>query len=407
MNQDVFVTTRKKLAFIFAMLVFCISLILWSLFFTGKYLNIYDRDKKEFEHSTQNFLSLPQRNNRFFEREFIGGKYLNINKKPERWMELWMRFLNFIIFDEDGNILEENITQDIWDFSIEKVSFSWEIFSQGDLFIRWENLVIEWKKVSVLFLKPHMYGFWDYMKELFNFLLVNILFSFFFYFVWYIFTIKVLRPVEENIAEMNAFIHNAGHELKTPLSVVQSNLQLLQQMKSYESDLIENSVSEIHRMDELILGLSQLSDISSFSHQEKIVITESIESILQEYKQQIQEKNIIFTFEKNANPILYWNKSYFEILFSNLLSNAIKYNQRDGHISILLEKKYFSISNTGIMITPEQQEKIFDRFYRWDLSRTTQGFWIWLSLVKKICDIFWWKISVQTFENKNIFKIEW
>ncbi|MGB2110491.1 MAG: histidine kinase dimerization/phospho-acceptor domain-containing protein [Patescibacteria group bacterium] len=71
-----------------------------------------------------------------------------------------------------------------------------------------------------------------------------------------------LRPVEENIAEMDNFVHNAGHELKTPISVVSSNLQLMKQLKqSDNTQMIEENIAELTHMDKLIEALVTFTDL--------------------------------------------------------------------------------------------------------------------------------------------------
>jgi signal transduction histidine kinase len=125
---------------------------------------------------------------------------------------------------------------------------------------------------------------------------------------------------------MDDFIHNASHELKTPLSVISSNLQLIKKLKVYEEDLIENSVNEIKVVDNLIIGLTNLSSISSIEETEDIDIKEEIKNILDEFDNIIKEKNINVFLEIEKNFSVKANKHYFYIMFSNLLRNAIKYN---------------------------------------------------------------------------------
>jgi signal transduction histidine kinase len=145
---------------------------------------------------------------------------------------------------------------------------------------------------------------------------------------------------------MNDFIHNANHELKTPISVISSNLQLIKSTKSYEEDLIINSINEIKRIDNLIVGLSNLSNIHAISDMMEISLKNEIEDMIQELKQDTEKQNILLTFEVRKNIKIRANKEYFYIMFSNLLRNAIKYNRQNGQIHITLDKHILSISNT-------------------------------------------------------------
>jgi signal transduction histidine kinase len=309
-----------------------------------------------------------------------------------------------IILNRFWEVTFQNITQNFDEkIDLEKfykkngvVSYEWNFIKTQKLPLSWETLI---------FVKKKWYDGDEFLQELFLFLVLSWFLSLGFYFVGLYFSGKILQPVEQNMADMNDFIHNAWHELKTPLAVTSSNLQLLQQLKNYDSDLVSSSISEIKRMDQLIVWLSQLSDIQSFSHQEKFNLWESIDQIISEYQSKIHEKNITLSKELE-NISFFGNKTYFEILFANLLSNAIKYNQENWNIKISLTKKYLRVENTGNIITDEQKEKIFERFYRIETARSAEWFGIGLSLVKKICDIFSWKIRVKNTQSTNIFEIE-
>jgi signal transduction histidine kinase len=90
------------------------------------------------------------------------------------------------------------------------------------------------------------------------------------------------------------------------------------------------------------------------------------------------------------------NKQHFYILFSNLLWNAIKYTNNSWKIDIHLNNYKLSIKDNWLWISAIDKEKIFDRFYMWEKSRNNEGHGIWLSLVKKIADIYRWKIIVNS-----------
>lgn len=409
MSQNSLFATKKKLSVLFTILVFCIVSVLWTIFFSAKFLNISSQEKKDFQQITNMFVFeyknnferlkiLLSQENRVFER--IGNR----PQAPKRWETEWLRFLNVIILNRFWEVTFQNITQNFDEkIDLEKfykkngvVSYEWNFIKTQKLPLSWETLI---------FVKKKWYDGDEFFQELFLFLLLSWFLSLWFYFVGLYFSWKILQPVEKNMSDMNDFIHNAWHELKTPLAITSSNLQLLHQLKNYDSDLVSSSISEIKRMDQLIVWLSQLSDIQSFSHQEKFSLSESINQVISEYQSKIQEKNITVSVELD-NISFFGNKTYFEILFANLLSNAIKYNQENWNIKISLTKKYLRVENTGNIITDEQKEKIFERFYRIEAVRNAEWFGIGLSLVKKICDIFSWKIRVKNTQSTNIFEIE-
>lgn len=409
MNQNSLFATKKKLSVLFTILVFLIVSVLGTVFFTIKFLNISSQEKKDFSQTTNMFI-LEYKNN--FERLKIilsqeNKVFERIGKRPidlKRWENEWLRFLNVIILNRFWEVTFQNISQN-FDAEIDFTKFYKKngVVNYEWNFIKTQKLPLSGE--TLIFIKKKWYDWDEFLQELLLFLLLCSVLSVWFYFVGLYFSGKILKPVEENISDMNDFIHNAWHELKTPLAVTSSNLQLLSQLKTYDPELVTSSIWEIKRMDQLIVWLSQLSDIQTFSHQEKFSLDDSIEQIISEYYSKIQNKNI--TVSKELEKVsFFWNKTYFEILFSNLLSNAIKYNQENWEIKISLTKKYLRIENTGNIITDEQKEKIFERFYRIETARSAEWFGIGLSLVKKICDIFSWKIRVRNTQSSNIFEIE-
>lgn len=327
------------------------------------------------------------------------------NKQPERTL----RFLNFIVMNSSWNIIAQNLHQDIsfsyknilslnYD-SLKKIS-PWILAKKVDISYFW------WEIQDIIFIKEFSYSLDDYFWDIFFFFLVTLCFSIVFYYIGIFFVDKNLKPVEEALSDMNDFIHNANHELKTPLSVISSNLQIMKAMKIYEEDLILDSMNEIKRMDNLILELSNFSDIQSISESRELDIEKEIQEILNEYQKEIDGKNIKVNLQVIKKISLKANWEYFYIVFSNLLRNAIKYNFESWSIDIILDKNRFAISNTGDMITKEDLGSIFDRFFKGEKSRNTKGFGIWLSLVKKICDIYKWKIIVKSDEKSTIFEIK-
>ena len=91
--------------------------------------------------------------------------------------------------------------------------------------------------------------------------MLTILFSFTFYFIGYRFVNKIMKPVEENLQDMTDFIHNAGHELKTPLAIMRGNLQVLQAEKKLDNNLINKNIRKIDRLNQLIEGLRELAEV--------------------------------------------------------------------------------------------------------------------------------------------------
>lgn len=410
MNNIDLKSTKKRLAIIFTLIVFVIAFFLELTYFSLRYYNNSFNEKRDFNEIINKISSQIKSDPQFFNifiKEWIKFKppWNEDFKKPKWWPERWFKFLNFLLLDYKWNILAQNLNQDIKIFENIFVNLKYNYL------LKWEGGIL-FKKIDVthlwnnykdlIFFKKQSYLWDDYFKDLFFFLLVNIFFSIFFYYIWLFFVSKNLIPIEETFKDMNDFIHNANHELKTPISVISSNLQLIKTTKIYEEDLILNSIKEIKRIDELIKWLSNLSDINSISNTIDLNLENEMNEIIQELKQNIDEKKIILKVNIIKNFQIKANKEYFYIMFSNLLRNAIKYNFENGNITITLDKNKLIISNTGQNISQDDVPYIFDRFYKGEKSRNSEWFGIGLSLVKKICEIYNWNITVKSEENKEI-----
>lgn len=395
--------TQKRLAVVFTLIVFVIAFFLELTYFSLRYYNISYNEKKEFAEVTKQISFQVKQNPDFFKLFITEGiKFkppVDDNFKKWRWWpERWFKFLNFVLLDKNGNVVAQNFTQDIA-IHLEDLNVEYDLLqkTKNGMLLRKINVENVWENFKdLVFIKMQWYDFFDYGKDIFLFLLVNIFFSIFFYFIGLFFVGKNLKPIEQTLSDMNDFIHNANHELKTPIAVVSSNLQMMKATKNYEEELVLDSVKEIKRIDELIVGLSNLSDINVMADVMELDVETEIKDIIEELKNDIAQKNISLDFKTHSLWKIKANKQYFYIVFSNLLRNAIKYNDNHGKIEIVLQKSSLTISNTWDGIPQNDIPFVFDRFYQVEKSRNTQGFWIGLSLVKKICDTYNWKISVTS-----------
>lgn len=390
--------TKIKLALLFSCLVFCIIFFLEIVFFTIKYLNIWVKEKQDFIRWTD-FIETQIKDDKIFIDIILKQNFFRDNNFRDRWKWPWMKFINFILINNSWNIVFENIREELDEkIDINSINY-WNMQHIDDFFFKRINInSVDYK--DIIFIKKQEYDFEDYLEDILFFTIINIIFSIFFYLIWYIFVNKNLKPVEEILDDMGNFIHNASHEIKTPISIISSNLQIIKTTKLYEQDLIDNSINEIKRIDELISWLTELSNITREKNIQEINVNTEIDNIIKEHINLIKEKEIELKFDQKNQVLLNTNIQYFYIMFSNLLRNAVKYNIINWKIDIILTNEKISISNTWIWIKKEEIDKIFDRFYKCDSSRNSEWFGIGLSLVKKICSSFNRKIKVKSKENE-------
>jgi len=214
---------------------------------------------------------------------------------------------------------------------------------------------------------------------------------------------KLTKPIEQNYEFMKNFVNNAWHELKTPIANINLSTQILNQKKEYNQEIINDILGESTKISQLIDTLLQMSTLSKFEKKDNMILKEIIENIINEFKTEIEAKNIGINLElKNIHKNI--NKNQIEILLRNLIKNAIKYNFKNWTINIVLDENKLVIENTGNEIKNWNKKRIFDLFYRIDKNQEWYG--LWLAIVKKIIDINKWKIKVKSENWVNSFIIE-
>lgn len=391
--------TKKHLSIVFATIVFVVVLILGITFLSVKYFKEITFEEKDFTIRTSVIQNSGNNYNALLNQLPKFDKFSPWERKAIKWNFEEKDFLNFILVDKSNVVkiadIRENVTEDFIINILQNNSFL-KLTQHKWYFVK--KIILEDESQFIIF-KKLRYDLIDYIEDVSYFILISFLFSFLIYLIWTSFVDKIFIPVENNIKDMSDFIHNAGHELKTPLSVIDSNIQLIKDMKTYDESMIDELKDEVIKLNSLIDSLIKLSDIDLFKETQEINLDDLVWEILNDFKSKIDEKKITITKQIKQDITLTANKSYAYIFISNIIWNAIKYNKIMWKIDIKYKNNFLIIKDTWIGIKRDDITKIWDRFYKSDNSRNTPGFGIWLSLVKKIGDIYNWKISVDSEEN--------
>jgi signal transduction histidine kinase len=298
------------------------------------------------------------------------------------------------IIEARGNIDESSISELMQRDELTSLPIGKTINDDGILMRRMYTTNIAWG--SVIFLRKAGYTYDDILRDIMRFLVMDILLLIPFYFVGRYFVGRALEPVAANIDTMSHFIHDAGHELKTPLAIVSGNLQLLRDSKKIDPTVITESISTIQSMGNSLDGLVELANLKAPAKAPSLDLHENIDEILLMHHEQLREKHITVDIHIPKNARISIEKKHFGLLFSNLITNAIRYNNDWGTIAITLKGKKLTIADTGIGMTDEQQKRIFERFYRADRSGKIPGTGIWLTIVERIIRLYGWDISVES-----------
>lgn len=209
---------------------------------------------------------------------------------------------------------------------------------------------------------------------------------------------NAIRPVKKSFDAQRQFVSDASHELKTPLSVINANLDVITPTKE-QTRWYDNIRSETDRMIRLTRLLLNLTENNTLPKTE-VCLSDICRSAVLTAETLAYEKEITVMEDIKGDICISGNRERLEQLIFILMDNAIKYNLKGGYIRVCLDKKrgsvYLSVENTGQTISPENYEKIFRRFYKGDSSRGSEGFGLGLSIAREIASAHNGKITVKS-----------
>ena len=208
------------------------------------------------------------------------------------------------------------------------------------------------------------------------------------------------------------FFSNASHELKTPLTSIRGYTELIRSHTIQDSTQIDTCLDcvlkESDHMTQLINDILTISKLETeemqvtFSH---IQVKSLLESVIETLKPQSDAMNVK-VYVNASDFTVFASLDHIKGIFYNVISNAIKYNKTNGRVDIQLKKNqndmYFSVEDTGIGIAKEDQERIFQRFYRVDKqrSKTIPGTGLGLSIVKHV--VYYYNGLIHVFSKEDI-----
>ncbi|MCD1147686.1 HAMP domain-containing histidine kinase [Peptoniphilus sp. KCTC 25270] len=217
-----------------------------------------------------------------------------------------------------------------------------------------------------------------------------------------------MKKLYEGYEKERVFSSNVAHELRTPLAIMQSKLDVYKmerELGEEEEIFVEDLSQTVVRLSQLVEGLLLFTRESEVKY-EYVDVGSLVEEIFLNLDQKAKEKNISLLYHPPSFPV-----KGDEILLSrillNLVENGIKYSNVGGEVAVNMEEEEESwilkVKDRGIGISLEDQKKIFDLFYRTDQSRSreTGGFGIGLSLTENIVKTLGGKIAVVSKEGKG------
>ena len=215
---------------------------------------------------------------------------------------------------------------------------------------------------------------------------------------------KVIRPVLVGMEKQKQFITNAGHEMKTPLAIIQSNndtMALIHGENKYNVH-IRNQTKRLNVLMSNLLTLAKLDEEIPLPT-ETVNISDVASELLPTYTEDAQARNLHFTVQIEPDIVIQTNKDSFCQMLTVLLDNAIKYTPDGGSVRLSLARdgRHIQIieENTCAPSLEPDPERMFERFYRGDAARTqkkdSSGYGIGLSAARAICENFGGKMTAE------------
>ena len=225
---------------------------------------------------------------------------------------------------------------------------------------------------------------------------------------------RAIAPFARNVERQKRFITDAGHELKTPITSISASSDVLDMLYG-EDEWIENIRKQTGRLTKLmenLITLSRLDEETPFPEKEEFSLSEAAWESAESFSATAKAQGKQYVQEIGEGIRLYGDRASVQRMISILLENAVKYTEEGGEIRFSVYerrgKKYIEVVNTCQQEDMADIDRLFDRFYRPDISRSrnTGGTGIGLSIARAVAEAHGGKISAEYLDGQKIcFKV--
>ena len=217
---------------------------------------------------------------------------------------------------------------------------------------------------------------------------------------------KMLERLSDAFEIQRQFTANAAHELRTPLSLMQVQLDLYNSTRHPDNDAdtlqtIKMVTEQNGRLSKMVKTLLDMSELQTVGRDDEIMVDALVDEVLADLDPLAQEKNIKLTGKCKKITMVGSDILIYRLVY-NLVENAIKYNHSGGQVTVTAYRKekhvYLSVEDTGNGIPEELRERVFEPFFRVDKSRSRElgGVGLGLALVREIVRVHDGSITVKS-----------
>ncbi|RXT05384.1 sensor histidine kinase [Ammoniphilus sp. CFH 90114] len=264
----------------------------------------------------------------------------------------------------------------------------------------------------------------SFINELMNLLLIILVILGILFFgvaLWlsYFMSKRAMIPIRKSFDRQREFVADASHELRTPLSILHSSLDVVKmedeaQLSDFSRNVLNNMKDEIKRMTKLVSDLLTLARSDSGTPELKVETFDfvpSVEQLISSTQTLAQSNGIELHLQTPPTLIIQGDQERLKQLLYILLDNAIKYSPSGGVVNITISNEMMEkqralrimVQDTGVGIPAEDQDRIFDRFYRVDKNRSRQagGTGLGLAIAKWIVEAHRGTIQVSSIPGEG------
>lgn len=229
----------------------------------------------------------------------------------------------------------------------------------------------------------------------------------------YYFAGQALKPVETTMDLLRRFVTDAGHELKTPLSVIEASIETLDDLHNTHGlpdtqiRMLRSASARMRGLTADLMFLAKVED-PMYAFDKKIIdLDHLVAAVVDEYQPIAEANEVSLDMDTEEKVSIFAEPEAFRQLMSNLISNAVKYTDTGGSVRVTLSRDglqaVIKVKDTGIGISENSLPNIFDRFYRVDKSRSREagGVGLGLSIVKAVTEAHGATVTVDSEVGKG------
>lgn len=366
---------------------------------------------KKIVNDADHILEVLEENAGKFPPKFTGDRK---GERPKMSLEIPYESRYFsVLLDENGNVILTDTSKIVsvdTEKAIEYASEIWKRKTEKGFLDEYRYWKCSYNgEVRIIFLdcRRQLDNFQNFLLTTFGVSSIG-LFAVFVLMVYL--SARIVKPFSDNYEKQKRFITDAGHELKTPLTVIEADTEILE-MDFGENEWLLDIQGQTKRLEDLTNALVMLSRVEEGTNREmkiELPLSDIVEEVCHAFQApaKVQGKSLNSTITSMIS--MKGDEKAIRGLITILLDNAVKYTNENGYISVGLEKKknriYLSVFNTTEHISKEQISHLFDRFYRADSSRNSQtgGYGLGLSIAAATVESHRGKFIAETEDEKSL-----